>query len=186
MGRRTQPRQSGPTDARIVLEQRFQRLLPLIAEGIVERLCRQPAGAGASGQTDALQRVRARQHEPLRLYLTAQAGQDDAPVVGVERRPGSQVRRCSHVVRRHERTQAEMPDGQPPVVGARCPPGAVAGQRWKGHLDLLGQPGDQGSGRCGVVVPALARMAQQCDVERQPEAVLRAPARTDQIKIIIG
>ena len=29
-------------------------------------------------------------------------------------------------------------------------------------------------------------MAQQCDVERQPEAVLRAPARTDQIKIIIG
>ena len=29
------------------------------------------------------------------------------------------------------------------------------------------------------------RMAQQCDVERQPEAVLRAPARTDQIKIII-
>ena len=32
----------------------------------------------------------------------------------------------------------------------------------------------------------LARMAQQCDVERQPEAVLRAPARTDQIKIIIG
>ena len=56
MGRRTQPRQSGPTDARIVLEQRFQRPLPLIAEGIVERLCRQPAGAGASGQTDALQR----------------------------------------------------------------------------------------------------------------------------------
>ena len=95
-------------------------------------------------------------------------------VVGVERRPGSQVHRCSHVVRRHERTQAEMPDGQPPVVGARCPPGAVAGQRWKGHLDLLGQPGDQGSGRFGVVVPALARMAQQCDVERQPEAVLRA------------
>ena len=41
-------------------------------------------------------------------------------------------------------------------------------------------------GRFGVVVPALARMAQQCDVERQPEAVLRAPARTDQIKIIIG
>ena len=77
-------------------------------------------------------------------------------VVGVERRPGSQVHRCSHVVRRHERTQAEMPDGQPPVVGARCPPGAVAGQRWKGHLDLLGQPGDQGSGRFGVVVPALA------------------------------
>ena len=34
--------------------------------------------------------------------------------------------------------------------------------------------------------PALARMAQQCDVERQPEAVLRAPERTDQIKIIIG
>ena len=29
-------------------------------------------------------------------------------------------------------------------------------------------------------------MAQQCDVERQPEAVLRAPARTDQIKIISG
>ena len=76
-----------------MLEQRFQRLLPLIAEGIVERLCRQPAGAGAAGQTDAIQRVRARQHEPLRLYLTAQAGQDDAPVVGVERRPGSQVRR---------------------------------------------------------------------------------------------
>ncbi len=47
------------------------------------------------------------------------------------------------------------------------------------------QPDDQGSGRFGVVVPALARMAQQCDVERQPEAVLRAPARTDQIKIII-
>ena len=41
-------------------------------------------------------------------------------------------------------------------------------------------------GRFGVVVPALARMAQQCDVERQPEAVLRAPARTDQIKIISG
>ena len=39
------------------------------------------------------------------------------------------------------------------------------------------QPDDQGSGRFGVVVPALARMAQQCDVERQPEAVLRAPAR---------
>ena len=48
------------------------------------------------------------------------------------------------------------------------------------------QPGDQGSGRFGVVVPALARMVQQCDVERQPEAVLRAPARSDQIKIIIG
>ena len=48
------------------------------------------------------------------------------------------------------------------------------------------QPNDQGSGWFGVVVPALARMAQQCDVERQPEAVLRAPARTDQIKIIIG
>ena len=64
---------------------------------------------------------RARQHEPLRLYLTAQTAQDDAPVVGVERCPGSQVHRCSHVVRRHERTQAEMPDAQPPVVGARCP-----------------------------------------------------------------
>ena len=110
-----------------MLEQRFQRLLSLIAEGIVERLCRQPAGAGASGQTDALQRVRARQHEPLRLYLTAQAGQDDAPVVGGERCPGSQVHRCSHVVRRHERTQAEMPDGQPPVVGARCPPWSRSG-----------------------------------------------------------
>ena len=44
----------------------------------------------------------------------------------------------------------------------------------------------RGSGRFGVVVPALARMAQQCDVERQPEAVLRAPACTGQIKIIIG
>ena len=86
----------------------------------------------------------------------------------------------------YERTQAEMPDGQSPVVGARCPPGTVAGQRWKGHLDLLGQPGDQGIGRFAVVVPALARMAQQCDMERQPEAVLRAPSRPDQIKIIIG
>ena len=52
--------------------------------------------------------------------------------------------------------------------------------------DLLGQPGDQGRGRVGVVEPALARMAQECDVERQPEAVLRAPARPDQIQIIIS
>ena len=52
--------------------------------------------------------------------------------------------------------------------------------------EAAAKPGDQGSGRFGVVVPALARMAQQCDVERPPEAVLRAPARTDQIKIIIG
>jgi hypothetical protein len=29
-------------------------------------------------------------------------------------------------------------------------------------------------------------MAQECDVERQPEAVLRAPARPDQIQIIIS
>ena len=79
-----------------------------------------------------------------------------------------------------------MPNGQPPVAGARGSPGAVAGQRWKGHLDLLGQPGDQGRGRVGVVEPALARMAQECDVERQPEAVLRATARPDQIQIIIG
>ena len=186
LGRRTQPRQSGPAEARIVREQRVQRLLALVVKGIVDRLGRQPAGAGASGQTDALQCVRARQHEPLRLYRTAHAGQDDAPVVGVERRPGCHVHRCSHVVRRHERTEAEMPNGQPPVVGARGSPGAVAGQRWKGHLDLLGQPGDQGRGRVGVVEPALARMAQECDVERQPEAVLRAPARPDQIQIIIS
>ena len=74
LGRRTQPRQSGPAEARIVREQRVQRLLALVVKGIVDRLGRQPAGAGASGQTDALQCVRARQHEPLRLYRTAHAG----------------------------------------------------------------------------------------------------------------
>ena len=79
-----------------------------------------------------------------------------------------------------------MPGGQPPVAGARGPPGAVAVQSWKRHVDLLGQPNDQGSGRFGVVEPALARMAQQCDVDRQPETILRAPARTDQIKVLIG
>ena len=108
--------------------------------------------ASLSACADSL-RARARPARPMRSNVSAlgntnrcafisplKRGQDDAPVVGVERRPGSQVHRCSHVVRRHERTQAEMPDGQPPVGGARCPPGAVAGQRWKGHLDLLGQP----------------------------------------------
>ena len=40
----------------------------------------------------------------------------------------------------------QMPSGQPLVAGARCSPGAVAVQNWKRHVDLLGQPSDQGIG----------------------------------------
>ena len=47
----------------------FQRLLLLIVECIVERLCRQPAGAGASGQTDTFQRVRARHVKEVHPHL---------------------------------------------------------------------------------------------------------------------
>ena len=162
-----------------------QGLLGSRVESVVDRLCRQTPRAGASGQADALHSIRARQHQASCPHVARQTFQDGDPVVGVERGPSGEADRRPHVLGRGKRTQTEVPDRQPPVFGARRPSGGIAAQRRARYVSLLRQPGDERRRRLDVVEPALAGVAQQGDVDRQPESVVGAPPRRNQSQILV-
>ena len=82
----------------------------------------------------------ARQHVAQGFKVADQPLQNEASVIGIERRPGGKFDGCGHVVARHEQLQSKVAHRQPSVVrtglSASC---AVVGQSRHRCGDLLGQ-----------------------------------------------
>ena len=137
-------------------------------------------------QADALQPDGARQHVAQGFQVTGQPLQDEASVIGIERRPGGELDSRGHVVARHERPQSQVVHCQLPVAGTRRTPDAVAGQRRHRDGDLFGQPNQQRAGQVRVFEPSLARVTEKGDVDGQCEPVGGASTRADEFQILIG
>ena len=93
--------------------------------------------------------------------------------------------RCAQVLGTHEGAQTEVAYRQSPVLGARGPSGGIAGQRFARHVDLLGQPGDQWRWGLEPFEPALAGVAQQRDVHRQPEPIVGSAPCRNQVQVFV-
>ena len=71
------------------------------------------------------------------------------------------------------------------MFGARWLSGSIAIQHFARHVGLLGQPGDQWRRGLELLEPALAGVAQKGDVNCEPEPVVGAPPRRDQVQIFV-